>query len=358
MNAPATGAQPSQQGTRPPRRWRGWQPLRLLSLFLGLALLVLLLRQVGLGTLVAHARQLGWTFLATVALFGGVHLLRTISWRLCLQEDRRQLPFRRALSLWLAGEAVAHLSFGWSGDAFRAAASSQTIPVERGLSALLASRIVYFYSTIVLMTASFMLGFFLLPPHAVIRPLLAAASVPLLAISVLPLTGRPTVTRLLNRFSSFLARHSHSAFLRRLQIFVTALEHDLAAAFLHSKRNFARLAGLNFLATFAGVLEVYLILRGLRVEVSLATAFLLEGIGKTLGLFAFVVPGNVGVREGGMALIFQFFEMSAALALTLVLARRARALVWVGIGNLVMILQGVSPAALPERPTAGPGTEK
>jgi uncharacterized membrane protein YbhN (UPF0104 family) len=146
--------------------------------------------------------------------------------------------------------------------------------------------------------------------------------------------------------------------LRRLQIFVSALEHDLAAAFLHSKRNFARLAGLNFLATFAGVLEVYLILRGLGVEVSLATAFLLEGIGKTLGLFALVVPGNVGVREGGMALIFQLFEMSAALALTLVLARRARALVWVGIGNLVMILHGVSPAALPKRPTTGADTEK
>ncbi len=358
MNAPATSAQPSQQGTRPPRRWRGWQPLRLLSLFLGLALLVLLLRQVGLGTLVAHARQLGWTFLATVALFGGVHLLRTISWRLCLQEDRRQLPFRRALSLWLAGEAVAHLSFGWSGDAFRAAASSQSIPVERGLSALLASRIVYFYSTIVLMTARFMLGFFLLPPHAVIRPLLAAASVPLLAISVLPLTGKPTVTRLLYRFSSYLGRHSHSGFLRRLQIFVSALENDLAAAFLHSKRNFAQLAGLNFLATFAGVLEVYLILCGLGTDVSLITAFLVEGIGKALGLFALVVPGNVGVREGGMALIFQLFEMSAALALTLVLARRARALVWVGIGNLVMILHGVSPAALPERPTTGAGTEK
>ncbi|MFQ5663667.1 MAG: lysylphosphatidylglycerol synthase domain-containing protein [Terriglobia bacterium] len=328
---------------RPSRLRHHWSPLRLAFLVLGVGLLLLLLYQVGLTTLLAHARRLGWTFLAVVGLFGGVHFLRAVSWRICLQQEGERLPLRAALSLWLAGEGVAYLSFGWSGEAFRAAAIRETIPVERGLSALLVSRMVYIYASLMLIAVSFLLGLFFLPLAGLSRAVLAALTGILVGVSLLPLAGGGGVSRVLQPLSALLARHSRSSILGSLHRFLQALENDLAAVFSRKKGTFAPLVGLNLLATLAGVLEVYLILRALDVAVSLPTALLIEGINKGLALFAFFVPGNVGVREGGNVLAFQLLEMSAALAVTLVLVRRARALVWVGIGSLLVLRHGLSP---------------
>lgn len=325
----------------------------MLFLLAGLGLLAYLVRRVGVAALWEYTRHLRWTFLALIALFGGVHFLRALSWRLCLREDGHRVSLPAVLNVWLAGEAVSYLFFGWSGEAFRAAAIREAIPVERTLSALVVSRVFYMYASLVLTFLSFLLSQFLLPLPEPTRALIAAATLISGAAALAPLAGRSLFSLALKPLQAAVAPRRHRRVWDRLHVFVATLERDLAAAFSQKAGTFARLLGLNLLASLAGVFEVYLILRALGVAVTLPAALLIEAIAKVVSIFTYFVPGSVGVREGGMVLGLQLLHMSAALAMTLVLVRRARALVWVGMGGLLLTLNGLRPlvrARAPARP--------
>lgn len=327
-------------GSEPASRWR---PVRLLFLVLGLVLLGLLLRQVGIEKLLRHAQQLGWTFVGLVLLYGGVHILRTLSWRMCLQGEGKEFSLRSLLSIWIAGEAVAYLSFGWSGEAFRAVAGRERIPVARNLSALVVSRMLYGYASVLLMAVSAFASLFLLPLEAGARTSIAIAGVILLTALLLPLWGAGTTHSALRVLNRLFASRNSSRPVTRVHRFMVTMEQDLSSLFVQDRRAFIRLLGVNLLATLVGVVEVFLILRALGVDLGLAGALLVEGGNKVLGVFAFLVPGNVGVREGGTVLILRLLNLGSALAVTLVLVRRARALVWVLVGCLSVVVHGLTP---------------
>lgn len=329
--------------------------LRLAFLLLGFVLLFLLIRHVGAASLLSHARRLRWVFLVVVALYGVVHVLRTLSWRLCLGDDRRKLPVHRALAFWVAGEAVAHLSFGWTGEGVRAAAISETIAPERGLSALVVSRIFYSYASLWLLTVSLASCLFILPWGRAGQLFALVPLTILFAVSLLPRWGFAGVRYLIHLFHKFLAVRRPRPFTALVQKIVHALDDSLATALAQPKRQFAILVALNLLATLAGVLEVYLILSAMGAPVNFWSAFLIEGITKALAVFAFFVPGNVGVREAGTMFVLQLFGINADLAVSLVLARRARALVWVGIGITLILLHGLTPLW---RRTVGAGSSR
>jgi uncharacterized protein (TIRG00374 family) len=285
----------------------------------------------------------GATFLLLLVLQGVVHLLRALAWRLCLHQDAHQLPLRSAVGLWIAGEAVANLSFAWSGEAFWTAATRERIPMERGLSAVVMARVLYAYSSLLLMAASAVLALFLIPARGAAQLPLLAVSLLLVGLCLLPLVGGRRMHESVRSLGATLAAGVSSSPRERLRKFVSALDLDLAALVSRDRKRFARLVALNLLATSAGVLEVYLILRALAVDIDLPTALLIEGASKILAVFSYFVPGNVGTREGGSVLILRFFEMSAALGITLVLVRRARALAWAAIGILLMMVHGFKP---------------
>jgi uncharacterized membrane protein YbhN (UPF0104 family) len=62
----------------------------------------------------------------------------------------------------------------------------------------------------------------------------------------------------------------------------------------------------------------------------------LSGVAK---LAAVIVPGSLGIQEGGQVLIFVAFGFSASLAMTFSLLRRGREILWIGFGLSVLIHQ-------------------
>jgi putative membrane protein len=77
----------------------------------------------------------------------------------------------------------------------------------------------------------------------------------------------------------------------------------------------------------AGAGEVWLILYFLGHPVSLAEAFILESLGQTARSAGFMIPGGLGVQEGGLILIGSHLGLTPELALGLSLAKRARELI-------------------------------
>jgi len=84
----------------------------------------------------------------------------------------------------------------------------------------------------------------------------------------------------------------------------------------------------------AGTGEVWLILMLLGHPVSLTEAFVLESLGQAARSAGFMIPGGLGVQEGGLLLVGSQLGLTPELALALSLVKRARELI-IGIPGLV-----------------------
>ncbi len=84
----------------------------------------------------------------------------------------------------------------------------------------------------------------------------------------------------------------------------------------------------------AGTGEVWLILYLLGHPVTLMEAFVLESLGQAARSAGFMIPGGLGVQEGGLVLVGSQLGLTPEIALALSLVKRARELI-VGVPGLL-----------------------
>jgi putative membrane protein len=85
---------------------------------------------------------------------------------------------------------------------------------------------------------------------------------------------------------------------------------------------------------FFGALEVWIALSGMDYEIDFSSAVIIEGLAQAARGAAFMVPGAVGVQEGGLILLCGLFGIPAQSALALSLIKRAADLA-VGVPGLL-----------------------
>ena len=115
---------------------------------------------------------------------------------------------------------------------------------------------------------------------------------------------------------------------------------------------------LHFAIWFFGVLDVWFALRFMGHPVSYGTALVIESLGQAVRGAAFVVPGAIGVQEGGFVALCAVFGIPAPTAVALSLIKRFPEIV-LGIPGL-LVWQGLeSRNLLARRAVAGsPATGK
>jgi hypothetical protein len=100
---------------------------------------------------------------------------------------------------------------------------------------------------------------------------------------------------------------------------------------------------LEFCYHAAGVAETYLTVAMLLPGGTLPTvlgAFLLESLNRLINVVFKFVPMRLGVDEAGTGLLTQVLHGTPALGVTLALVRKARMLVWTGVGVAFLGLRG------------------
>jgi hypothetical protein len=85
--------------------------------------------------------------------------------------------------------------------------------------------------------------------------------------------------------------------------------------------------------------EAYLMLNALGGGTTLQTAFVFEAVTKIVNTAGMLVPGRLGVSEGGSALLADALGFAASHGLSLALMRRVRALIWAGVGLALLPFQ-------------------
>lgn len=318
--------------------------ISLVTTVVGFVLLVVLVRRVGTEAVLAGARQVGWGFLAILAISGARILVRAAAWRLCLDDaakDAGTVSLRQAFGAGLCAEAIGSLTpLGLlASEPAKAAWVRDTVPFGRAMAAVAVENVVYSISVAVVIAAGTIALLASFDLSAGVRQAGELSLAVILAVLGGLVAGLWLAARRFSIFSAVAERLTRSgrvsAGMRRFE----SRAHDAIQA---TRGRVLPLVALESLFHVGGVAEAYVtiwLLTG--VAPTLLAAFVLETANRVVNVVFRFVPLRVGVDEAGSALITSVLGMGTASGVTLAVVRKARVLCWSALGIVLMIRRGL-----------------
>jgi hypothetical protein len=318
----------------------------------GLALFAWTLRETGLDTVADGFGRVGLAFLVIVLLSGLRFAARAWAWVLCT-EPPHDLRLRDTFPALVSGDALGNLTpLGlFVSEPTKAAFVRDRVSLMSALAGIAVENLFYTVTVAAMIaggTLALLSQFDVSPALRVMSLVALAGMVAFLAVATALVSGRfrPLTWSVgrLERWSLLPMALRHRA--DKLQ----ALE-DRVYTFAH--RHTGRRAPILLLEIgyhALGVAETYVTIAMLLpagTEPTLLGAFLLESINRFIQVAFKFVPMRLGVDEAGTGLLTQVLYGASALGVTLAVVRKARMLVWTGIGVVFLSLRGLGRTEAP-----------
>lgn len=318
---------------------RGIIWLQAVAFLLGLALLVYIIRRVGVQPIFDALGRIGLGFFVILAINGLRHVFRTMAMSLSISPEHRDFNFRHAFAVRLGGEAISFLTFTGPllGEATKVALLRRRVPLAHGVPALVVDNILYNLSVgvFILSGALVMLGAYDLPMVVRYVLLVIAVSSLLGVLAVLFAAQRRVMllTWVIDRLAGF-GLHPKALTSRRNQIY--SLESKVHDFYAHRRGAFFAMLAINFIAHASSVLEVFITLRMLGFKAGVQGAYVIESLTKVINFVFGFVPGTIGVYEGGTEIVLRTLGYLAATGVTLALVRKAGIVFWTAVGLVIL----------------------
>lgn len=299
----------------------------------GVSLLAFLVVRLGPGRIVAHLHGLSAILPLVLALTALKYPLQTAGWRLALPVDLRP-SWLLSLRSTLAADALGYLT--WAGqltaEPSRALMIRGTVPVATSLAAGAAERALYDVTGTVLVWSV------LLALSARAHPIAVASAI---AGSVAVVAALVTLVRGPRHQRSMPSGTSGEASVTtrsraRLGAALRQIRDALAQLWRTRRQALPLIALLCVAQHLVLVAEAYVMLGAFDANVTIATALVFESVSKLVNTASALVPARLGVAEGGSALLADALGFAASHGLSLALMRRVRALIWAGVGLVVL----------------------
>lgn len=317
----------------------------IVATLIGTALFVFSVRQAGLGQIVDNVLGLGWVFLGIVVVAGLRFAARGMAWRSCLEGTHN-------LSSWLAFRAVVAgdtlgnltpLSILVSEPA-KALFASDREPLSRTLPALAVENLFYTLSAAAVIAG----GAAALLPSLRSTETWGLAGVALVTTLILLVSVAHTViwkrVTLVSACTTLALRHlGASDRLARWAERAQRLEERVHTLYPREAGRLARIAGWELTFHALAMVEVYMVLSLIGTEApTVVEVFLFESGNRFINVVFKVVPMRLGVDEAGTAVVAELLGFGSAAGVTLAIVRKARQLVWMGVGGLFLLGRGLS----------------
>jgi putative membrane protein len=314
----------------------------LLALAAGLSLLGWLLHHTGLEPVWQRLRVLGWTAPLVFVPYLLIAIIDARGWRLALPAAARaRIPLPGLMLTRMAGEAVNSLT--------PAAALGEPVkvyllrPWQVTGSEALASVVISKTALIASQSLFTALGIAALLAR-IGRPQLALGwLVVLVVICALFTTGLVWVQhrspgaalwRLLRRVVP------RVRLVDRLETGIAAFDHRLRDFYRGEPRAFLRASTWHFTGWLLGVVEVVVMVTLMGRSVTWLDAFVIETLAQPIRATSILVPAGIGTQELGGVWLCTFLGMAEADAVTLWLLKRAREVVFDGVGVAYLAQHG------------------
>ncbi len=333
MTAPATSHRSSPRLT----------PVGVVAGLVGLALFVYTFQRAGLQEIAALVGRLGWVFLGVVALGGLRFFVRGMAWRRCLEGTHRLGP-GPAFQAVVAGDTLGNLTFLsiLVSEPTKALFVADREPLGRTLPALAVENLFYTLSAALVIAGG---------AAALLFRLGAADTWWMASVGVVAtIIGLVTLVHLVIWRRIRVVGGSLAILARRGPGLATTWAARVRDAedriFSRYPRHAGQLAALTaWELAFHGlaVLEIFLVLSLISpVAPTLLDAFVFEAVNRFIAVVFKVVPMRIGVDEAGTAAFAELLEFGTAAGVTLALVRKARMLVWMTVGGLLLARRGLS----------------
>src|SRR5712691_3804918 len=313
--------------------------LPFLFLAAGLICLFLLIRGIGLSTLLNNLRQVSWCILLVIAaeLLGDV--LNTRGWRFLFASEERVVPCSTLYAVRLAGAAVNAVTptAMVGGEVLKTLLLQRYLPLSDGLSSVISDKL-----SLMLGQAVFILvGLCAFLHRLVLPPATKAALVAAFSLIVLGSLLFLRVQR--NGLFAWLFRLAERfglspTTLVGLRTQAATIDDKLVSLHVTRGTDFFLSVLFHFLAQGLGALQIFLLLFWLAIPADFFTCLAVESFSLLLDGALFFVPGQVGTQEGGKVLIFTALGFTATTGLTVGVALR--------LNQVVMILLGLTILAI------------
>jgi uncharacterized protein (TIRG00374 family) len=227
------------------------------------------------------------------------------------------------------------------------------VPLVDGLVSVIADKTTIVVGQILFLAAGLLATQAIAPSGRVVPIMIGLLVVEILAIGGFVLVqaggGLGGGGRLLGRLGSRVGWAGAARYLQGLG----DLDRALAGLYRHDRRRLVASAVVHAVAWATGGLEIYIVMRLLGADVSLATSLIIEAFAGGVKFASFMVPASLGALEGGYVAFFEAFGFTASAGLSFVLLRRLREMAWAGIGFLAVGVSGRSAARAAVDETSG-----
>jgi putative membrane protein len=314
---------------------------------LGLSLFVALIAYHGVGQVAAAVAVAGWGVILVSAAHAGPLLANAVGWRRLLANPHRVPLAAVVWSRWIAESVNGLLPvMQIGGNVVRAQLISRHgVPAAAAGASVVVDMTLNVFSQIVFTS----IGLCLLLLHLGSGQLALPVLIGMLIMGTL--LGGFYVSQRRGLFGGavgLLGGVTRSVQGGSLATHAAAL--DAAVTRLYSQRRaLVATSGWHLLSWILGAAEVWLALYLLGHQITPLSALLLESLGQAIRTAAFVVPGALGIQEGGYLVLGGFLGIPPQIALALALLKRVRELL-LGLPGLVAWQMTIA-AAMPRQPT-------
>ena len=302
------------------------------GLVVGIPLFVVLLAYQGFGTVADALLTAGWGLLAVAAFHLVPLVMDAVAWRVLLSTRARVGFWTAVFARWISESVNTLLPVAQIGGAV----VRSNLVARRGVpGAFAGASVVVDVTTLVASQIAFtLLGLALLMAQvggARLAPTALGGTVVMTV--VLALFYVLQRRGLFRGLAGLLMRLAPAGVGRSLAAGAEDLDADIGRLYGQGR---ALLGALfwHLLAWLAGAGEVWLALTFLGHPVDFSTALLLESLGQAIRAAAFLIPGALGVQEGGYMLLGQVLGIEPQTGFALSLCKRVRELL-LGLPGLV-----------------------
>jgi uncharacterized protein (TIRG00374 family) len=310
---------------------------RIAWILLGIGLLVFLIYQSGPSRIVSDLSLVGGGLAIVIALEFVVDGFNTLGWWFTFPPGLRARSLPKLFLVRLAGTALnATLPAGsLGGEPAKVYLLDGDFPIQTVVATLMTSRLVFSLAKAGFITLGTLLTWrrFQLS-HGFSLAVLTGFVITLagvLAFLALQLRG---VTAVTSRIAARLPIPGRWA--EAIAGFTPEMDAEMAALYRSRPRDLILALCAHQCAFLCGVLQVLLMLGWLGLARSFGTGLAIESFAMLIGFVTFMVPGALGVQEGGKLVIFTALGLPAAAGVTVGIAFRLTSIVGAAAGLLTL----------------------
>lgn len=310
--------------------------LRLGLLLLGVAVVSLMIWKVGPATLWAGLSGSLWVALALVPLWATIYLLNAIAWRQLTSAGGKPIPLLQAFRMTIIAFGVNYstpfMSFG--GEPLKVLAATPALGRRRAVGSIVSFRLMHSLVHVVWFLVALIPAAILLPdsPLKYLGLILVGGAMVFLTLFLLSRHREGLALQLLHLLRRIPLLKRLAARLEPQAEAFHEIDQHVTETFHRAPSRFYVAFAVESVGRLLSLGEFWLILYGLGLGVDPMRAFLVASFSSLFVNALIFVPFELGTREAGPYLMFQWLGIDPALGLAAALLTRIRELTWIAVG--------------------------